>query len=61
MLDILHSFLMICYLLLDRDVGSGIALKTLKHVQKGWGQGNISSLLPQNEQNDFLDYYDGSG
>ena len=42
-----------------RDAGSGIALKTLKRVQKGWGQGSISSLQPQ--QNDFLDYYDGSG
>lgn len=51
---ILQYFLMICYLLLDRDVGSGIALKTLKRVEKGWGQGSISSLLPQ--KNDFLDY-----
>ncbi|KAG4921457.1 hypothetical protein JHK84_050331 [Glycine max] len=42
-----------------RDAGSGIALKTLKRVQKAWGQGSISSLLPQ--QNDFLDYYDCSG
>ena len=42
-----------------RDAGSGIALKTLKRVQKAWGQGSISSLQPQ--QNDFLDYYDGSG
>ncbi|KAG5049391.1 hypothetical protein JHK85_010494 [Glycine max] len=41
------------------DAGSGIALKTLKRVQKAWGQESISSLQPQ--QNDFLDYYDGSG
>jgi hypothetical protein len=45
---------MICYLSLYRDVGSGIALKTLKRVEKGWGQGSISSLLPQKD--DFLDY-----
>lgn len=51
---ILQYFLMIRSLLLDRDVGSGIALKTLKRVEKGWGQGSISSLLPQ--KNDFLDY-----
>lgn len=43
-----------CFLLLDRDVGSNIALKILKRVEKGWGQGSISSLLPQ--KNDFLDY-----
>ncbi|KAG5066485.1 hypothetical protein JHK86_010216 [Glycine max] len=42
-----------------KDAGSGIALKTLKRVQKAWGQESISSLQPQ--QNDFLDYYDGSG
>ena len=42
-----------------RDAGSGIALKNFKRVQKAWGQGSISSLQPQ--QNDFLDYYDGSG
>ncbi|MED6174863.1 hypothetical protein PIB30_073046 [Stylosanthes scabra] len=40
-----------------RDGGSSIALKTLKRVQKGWGQGSISSLRPQ--QDDFLDHYDG--
>ncbi|XP_004504955.1 pentatricopeptide repeat-containing protein At2g17140 [Cicer arietinum] len=43
--------------IINRDVGSGIALKTLKRVEKSWGQGSISSLLPQ--KNDFLDYYDG--
>ncbi|TKY59360.1 Pentatricopeptide repeat-containing protein [Spatholobus suberectus] len=45
--------------IVNRDGGSGIALKTLKRVQKGWGQGSISSL--QSQQNDFLDYYDGIG
>ncbi|RDX99967.1 Pentatricopeptide repeat-containing protein, partial [Mucuna pruriens] len=45
--------------IVNRDAGSGIALKTLKRVQKGWGQGSISSL--QSQQNDFLDYYDDSG
>ncbi|CAI8618095.1 unnamed protein product [Vicia faba] len=40
--------------IINRDVGSGIALKVLKRVEKGWGQGSISSLLPQ--KNDFLDY-----
>ncbi|KAK7362974.1 hypothetical protein VNO77_05099 [Canavalia gladiata] len=45
--------------IINRDGGSGIALKTLKRVQKGWGQGNISSLQPQ--ENDFLDYYDARG
>jgi len=58
MLHILPSSLMI-FLLYDRDGGSGIALKTLKRVQKGWGQGSITSL--QSQPNDFLDYYDGSG
>lgn len=37
-----------------RDDGSGIALKVLKRVQKGWGQGSIFSLQPQKD--DFLDY-----
>lgn len=45
--------------IVNRDGGSGIALKTLKRVQKGWGQGSITSL--QSQPNDFLDYYDGSG
>ncbi|CAL5341372.1 unnamed protein product [Camellia sinensis] len=44
-------------LMLDRvDEGSGIAVKTLKQVQKGWGQGSISSLHPQ--KNDFFDSWD---
>ncbi|KAH7511463.1 hypothetical protein JRO89_XSUnG0200600 [Xanthoceras sorbifolium] len=43
--------------IVHRDDGSGIALKTLKQVQKGWGQGNISSLQPQ--KYDFLDYWEG--
>ncbi|CAJ1936290.1 unnamed protein product [Sphenostylis stenocarpa] len=45
--------------IVNRDGGSGIALKTLKRVQKGWGHGSISSL--QSQPNDFLDYYGGSG
>lgn len=57
-MHILLSSLMICDLLLNRDGGSGIALNTLKRVQKGWGQGSITSLPPQ--QTDFLDFYDGS-
>ncbi|KAJ1390408.1 Tetratricopeptide-like helical domain superfamily [Sesbania bispinosa] len=40
--------------IINRGGASGIALKTLKRVQKGWGQGSISSLLPQ--KNDYLDY-----
>lgn len=58
LLHILRWSLKICCLLLDRGGGTGLALKTLKRVEKGWGQGSISSLLPQ--KNDFLDYYDGS-
>ncbi|KAI8021355.1 Pentatricopeptide repeat-containing protein [Camellia lanceoleosa] len=42
---------------LHRDEGSGIAVKTLKRVQKGWGQGSISSLHPQ--KNDFFGSWDG--
>ncbi|KAL2343929.1 hypothetical protein Fmac_005214 [Flemingia macrophylla] len=42
--------------IVNRDSGSGIALKTLKRVQKGWGQGSISNL--QSQQNDSLDYYE---
>ncbi|XP_027346293.1 pentatricopeptide repeat-containing protein At2g17140 [Abrus precatorius] len=45
--------------ILNRDGGSGIALKTLKRVQKGWGQGSIPSL--QSQRSDFLDDYDISG
>ena len=41
----------------DRDDGSGIALKALKRVQRGLGQGSISSLQPH--KNEFLDYWDG--
>ncbi|KAF7127665.1 hypothetical protein RHSIM_Rhsim11G0197400 [Rhododendron simsii] len=33
-------------LTMDRDDGSGIALKTLKRVQKGWDQGSTLSLQP---------------
>ncbi|KAI7980727.1 Pentatricopeptide repeat-containing protein [Camellia lanceoleosa] len=43
--------------ILHRDEGSGIAVKTLKRVQKGWGQGSISSLHPQ--KNDFFGSWDG--
>ncbi|RVW48386.1 Retrovirus-related Pol polyprotein from transposon RE1 [Vitis vinifera] len=46
------------YLFFLRDDGSGLALKALKRVQKGWGQGSISSLQPQ--KNDFLDYWEGT-
>lgn len=46
----------ICYLILYRDDGSGMALRNLKRVQKGWGQGSISSLQPQ--RNDFSDSWD---
>lgn len=41
--------------IVHRDDGSGIALKTLKRVQKGWGQGSIPSL--QTEKTEFLDYW----
>ncbi|KAL6963599.1 hypothetical protein U1Q18_034610 [Sarracenia purpurea var. burkii] len=44
--------------IVHRDDGSGIALKALKRVQKGWGQGSTSSLQPHN--NDFLDTWDGT-
>lgn len=44
--------------IIHRDDGSGLALKALKRVQKGWGQGSISSLQPQ--KNDFLDYWEGT-
>ncbi|KAE9447434.1 hypothetical protein C3L33_20668, partial [Rhododendron williamsianum] len=45
-------------LTMDRDDGSGIALKTLKRVQKGWGQGSTLSLQPQ--KNDYLDIWDST-
>ncbi|KAE8702252.1 Pentatricopeptide repeat-containing protein [Hibiscus syriacus] len=41
--------------IVHRDDGSGIALKSLKRVQKGWGQGSIPSLRPQ--KNELLDYW----
>nr|UPT49442.1 pentatricopeptide repeat protein AaPPR488 [Agave angustifolia]UPT49615.1 pentatricopeptide repeat protein AaPPR965 [Agave angustifolia] len=39
--------------LLHRDDGSGIALKVLKRVQKGWGQGSIP--VPRTKDIEFLD------
>ncbi|KAK6118696.1 hypothetical protein DH2020_047553 [Rehmannia glutinosa] len=42
--------------ILHRDDGSAIAMKTLKRVQKGWGQGNLSYF--QAQRNDFLDDWD---
>ncbi|XP_068668764.1 pentatricopeptide repeat-containing protein At2g17140 isoform X2 [Aristolochia californica] len=39
--------------ILHRDDGSGIAMRVLKRVQKGWGQGSIPSLKPQ--KNEWLD------
>jgi len=44
--------------ILHRDDISAIALKTLKRVQKGWGQGSTLSLQPQ--KNDYLDIWDGT-
>ncbi|XP_039055050.1 pentatricopeptide repeat-containing protein At2g17140-like [Hibiscus syriacus] len=41
--------------IVHRDDGSGIALKSLKGVQKGWGQGSIPSLRPQ--KNELFDYW----
>ncbi|GAV60133.1 Glyco_transf_8 domain-containing protein/PPR domain-containing protein/PPR_1 domain-containing protein/PPR_2 domain-containing protein, partial [Cephalotus follicularis] len=45
--------------ILHRDDGSGIALKAVKRVQRGWGQGSIPSLQAHN--NEFLEYWEGSG
>lgn len=39
--------------ILHRDDGSVTALKTLKRVLKGWGQGDV--LTQKNQTNDFLD------
>ncbi|PIN14776.1 hypothetical protein CDL12_12593 [Handroanthus impetiginosus] len=44
--------------ILHRDDGSAVAMKTLKRVQKGWGQGNLSSF--QAQKNDFLDDWDAA-
>ncbi|KAG8368010.1 hypothetical protein BUALT_Bualt15G0000800 [Buddleja alternifolia] len=44
--------------ILHRDDGSGIAMKTLKRVQKGWGQGNLSYF--QAQKNGFLDDWDAA-
>lgn len=41
-----------------RDDGSTMAMKTLKRVQKGWGQGNLSYF--QAQKNDFLDDLDAA-
>ncbi|PQQ18353.1 pentatricopeptide repeat-containing protein [Prunus yedoensis var. nudiflora] len=40
--------------IVHRDDGSGIALKTLKRVQKGWGRGSLTSF--QSQKNEFIDY-----
>lgn len=51
-----------CFLyqsLFCRDDGSGIALKSLSRVKKGWGQGDISSFQPQRV--DYLDYWEDDG
>ena len=42
-----------------REDGSSTALKTLKRVQKGWGQGSVSSL--QVKRSDYLDEWDAAG
>ncbi|KAG9459892.1 hypothetical protein H6P81_004400 [Aristolochia fimbriata] len=42
--------------ILHRDDGSGMAMRVLKRVQKGWGQGSIPSLKPK--KNDLLDEWD---
>ncbi|KAI3921980.1 hypothetical protein MKX01_005669 [Papaver californicum] len=41
---------------LHRDDGSGLAVRVLKRVQKGWGQGSISNVQPQKKE--FLDYWE---
>ncbi|KAF6148404.1 hypothetical protein GIB67_036619 [Kingdonia uniflora] len=38
-----------------RDDGSGVALKVIRRVQKGWGHGRMSSLQPQ--KNAIPDYW----
>uniref|UniRef100_A0A2P2Q4S5 Pentatricopeptide repeat-containing protein n=1 Tax=Rhizophora mucronata TaxID=61149 RepID=A0A2P2Q4S5_RHIMU len=45
--------------IVHRDDGSGIALKALKQVQKGWGHGNILSSKAQ--KNDFLGFWEDGG
>ncbi|XP_027177968.1 pentatricopeptide repeat-containing protein At2g17140-like [Coffea eugenioides] len=45
--------------ILHREDGSSTALKTLKRVQKGWGQGSVSSL--QVKRSDYLDEWDAAG
>ncbi|MCL7030166.1 hypothetical protein MKW94_003240 [Papaver nudicaule] len=42
--------------ILHRDDGSGLAVRVLKRVQKGWGQGSISNVQPQKKE--FLDYWE---
>ncbi|KAL8092192.1 pentatricopeptide repeat-containing protein At2g17140 [Apium graveolens] len=44
--------------IVHRDDGSGTALRTLRRVQKGWGQGSISSFQPP--KSDYLDDWDGN-
>ncbi|KAL3622640.1 hypothetical protein CASFOL_034051 [Castilleja foliolosa] len=39
--------------ILHRDDGSAIAMKTMKRVQRGWGQANLS--YPKAQENAFLD------
>ncbi|KAK9944384.1 hypothetical protein M0R45_009955 [Rubus argutus] len=41
-------------IIVNRDDGSGIVLKTLKRVQKGWGRANLTSL--QSQKDEYLDY-----
>ena len=57
-LYIMTFSLIVCFLSLDRNDGSGIALKTLKRVQKGWGRESILSLQPR--RNAFLDYWEAN-
>ncbi|OMO79989.1 hypothetical protein CCACVL1_13260 [Corchorus capsularis] len=45
--------------IVHRDDGSGIALKALKRVQKGWGQRSVSHLQPH--KNEFLDHWESGG
>lgn len=45
--------------ILHRDDGSGIALRSLSRVKKGWGQGDISSFQPPRV--DYLDYWEDDG
>ncbi|XP_062086540.1 pentatricopeptide repeat-containing protein At2g17140 [Humulus lupulus] len=44
--------------IVHRNDGSGVALKTLKRVEKGWGRESILSSQPQH--NEFVDYEDAN-